>query len=82
MTKEFVLPDGVTIKINTALFRCPELLFKPSMNGKETKSLIELLYDSIQACDIDIRSDLYSNVVLSGGSTMFTNYEQRLEKEL
>lgn len=41
-----------------------------------------LLFNSIQKCDIDIRSDLYTNVVLSGGSTMFKNYEVRLEKEL
>jgi actin-related protein len=71
MTKEFTLPDGNVIKISTALFKCPELLFNPELHGKETKSINKLLYDSIQSCDIDIRSDLYSNVVLSGGSTMF-----------
>lgn len=46
------------------------------------KGIHKLAIDSIQKCDIDIRSDLYENVVLSGGSTMFKNYEVRLEREL
>lgn len=81
-TKDYELPDGQVIKVNQPLFKCPELLFKPELNGKEMFSVHRLLYDSIQKCDIDIRSDLYNNVVLSGGSTMFKNYELRLEKEL
>jgi len=34
------------------------------------------------ACGIDVRRDLYSNIVLSGGSTMFLNFEERLRKEM
>lgn len=82
MTKEYILPDGAVIKVNVALFKCPELLFKPELNGKEMEGIHKLLFNSIQKCDLDIRSDLYSNVVLSGGSTMFKDYEVRLEKEL
>ena len=33
-------------------------------------------------CDIDIRRDLYSNIVLSGGTTMFPGLLERLNKEL
>ena len=33
-------------------------------------------------CTIDIRRDLYSNVVLSGGSTLFPGIQSRLKKEL
>merc|ERR1712107_596497 len=40
------------------------------------------VYDSIMKCDVDIRKDLYENVVLSGGSTMFEGIDKRLEKEL
>lgn len=28
-------------------------------------------FNSIMKCDVDIRKDLYNNVVLSGGTTMF-----------
>jgi len=33
-------------------------------------------------CDIDVRKDLYSNIVLSGGTTMFTGIAERLSKEV
>lgn len=33
-------------------------------------------------CDLDVRKDLYSNIVLSGGSTMFPGTPQRLNKEI
>jgi len=33
-------------------------------------------------CDIDVRKDLYSNIVLSGGTTMFTGISERLSKEV
>ena len=32
--------------------------------------------------DVDIRKDLYSNVVLSGGTTMFTGIGERMTKGL
>ena len=33
-------------------------------------------------CDLDIRRDLYGNVVLSGGTTMYPGIGERLTKEL
>ena len=38
--------------------------------------------DSIQKCDIDIRKDLYKNIVLSGGTSMLEGLPERLEKEI
>jgi len=80
--KEFELPDGEVMKVGTQRFRCPEALFKPSHIGLEADGFAEMTYKSIQKCDIDVRRDLYSNIVLSGGTTMFTGLPQRLEKEV
>lgn len=33
-------------------------------------------------CDLDVRKDLYANIVLSGGTTMFTGIAERLSKEM
>jgi len=33
-------------------------------------------------CDVDIRKDLYGNIVLSGGTTMFDGVAERMEKEI
>lgn len=43
---------------------------------------IDHSYNSIFKCDLDIRRDLYGNVVLSGGTTMFPGISDRMQKEL
>ncbi len=33
-------------------------------------------------CDIDVHKDLYGNIVLSGGSTMYPGFDDRMQKEI
>ena len=80
--KQYELPDGNTIKIANERFRCPEVLFDPSIIGKEASGIHTTLFDTIMACDVDIRKDLYANIVLSGGTTMFPGIAERLTKEI
>merc|ERR1711904_532064 len=69
--KTYELPDGNIITVGSERFRCPEVLFQPSFVGKEASGIHDTTFQSIMKCDVDIRKDLYSNVVLSGGTTMF-----------
>ena len=78
----YELPDGQVITFGKERFMCPELLFKPSMNGIEADGIDRTTYDSIMNCDIDVRKDLYANIVLSGGTTMFEGIAERMEKEI
>merc|ERR1711876_126085 len=80
--KNYELPDGQVITVGAERFRCPEVLFKPSLIGKESEGIHKLAYESIMKCDVDIRRDLYTNTVLSGGTTMFPNIDVRLTKEM
>merc|ERR1719203_1127749 len=82
LEKNYELPDGQVITIGAERFRCAEVLFQPSLLGKESAGIDQLAFDSIMGCDVDIRRDLYSNTVLSGGTTMFPNIDARLTKEL
>merc|ERR1740123_2612960 len=82
LEKNYELPDGQVITIGAERFRCAEVLFKPSLLGMESAGVDQLAFDSIMKCDVDIRRDLYSNTVLSGGTTMFPNIDARLTKEL
>jgi actin len=80
--KTFELPDGSMISIGTERFRCPELLFNPAIIGKEFKGIHEMTAECISRCDIDIRKELYSNIVLSGGTSTFPGLCERMLKEL
>ena len=33
-------------------------------------------------CDVDIRKDMYANIVLSGGNTMYDGIQERMEQEI
>ncbi|KAJ3707653.1 hypothetical protein LUZ61_011358 [Rhynchospora tenuis] len=80
--KSYELPDGQVITIGNERFRCPEALFQTSFTGMESPGIHELTYNSIMKCDVNIRKDLYGNVVLSGGSTMFPGIADRMSKEI
>jgi len=82
LEKNYELPDGQVITIASERFRCPEVLFKPSLIGHEFAGIHQATYDTIMKCDVDIRKDLYGNTVLSGGSTMFEGIAERMTKEI
>jgi len=82
LEKTYELPDGQVITIGDERFRAPEALFQPSLIGLEQDGVHKLTYNSIMKCDVDIRKDLYANIVLSGGSTMYPNMDKRMNKEV
>jgi len=80
--KTYELPDGNIITLGNERFRCPEVLFQPSFIGKEANGIHDTTFESIMKCDVDIRRDLFQNVVLSGGTTMFAGIGERMTREL
>ena len=50
------------------------------MVGMESAGVHEVLHTSIVKCDVDVRKDLYGNIVLSGGNTMFRGMPERLQR--
>jgi len=80
--KSYELPDGQVITIGNERFRAPESLFQPSFLGMESAGVHETAYVSIMKCDIDIRKDLFANIVMSGGTTMYAGIADRMQKEI
>ena len=78
----YELPDGQVIVIGNERFRCPEALFQPSLLDMKSPGIHEITFSSIMKCDISLRKELYQNIVLSGGSTMFPGIAERMKKEL
>jgi len=82
LDKSYELPDGQVITIGNERFRCPEVLFNPAMIGMESVGIHESLCNCVKSCDIDIRKDLFSNIILSGGTTMYAGIADRVQKEV
>jgi len=82
LEQTYELPDGNIITIANERFRCPEVLFQPNMIGMEQEGVHKLTFQSVMKCDVDIRKDLYANIVMSGGTTMFDKIDQRVQKEM
>ena len=82
LEKTYELPDGNVITVGNERFRCPEVLFQPSFIGREASGIHDCTFQTIMKCDVDIRKDLYANIVLSGGTTMYPGIGERMTKEL
>ena len=76
------LPDGSKVRIAQEKYQCPELLFQPQFFQREHYGLHEQTFKSIKRCDDDIEKDLFQNVILCGGSSLFLKIRKKFEKEL
>lgn len=82
LVESYTLPDGRVIKVGGERFAAPEALFQPHLINVEAQGIAELVFSTIQAAGIDMRSELYKHIVLSGGSTMYPGLPSRLEREI
>jgi len=82
LEQNYELPDGQVITVGAERFRAPEALFQPQFLGLEQEGIHKLTFTSIMKCDVDIRKDLYGNVVMSGGTTMYQGIPERVQKEV
>jgi len=82
LEQNYELPDGQVITVGSERFRAPEVLFQPNFIGLESEGIHKLTFKSIMKCDVDIRRELYGNVVMSGGTTMYEGIPERVQKEI
>eukprot|EP00190_Bangiopsis_sp_CCMP1999_P003545 CAMPEP_0198736692 /NCGR_PEP_ID=MMETSP1475-20131203/67486_1 /TAXON_ID= ORGANISM="Unidentified sp., Strain CCMP1999" /NCGR_SAMPLE_ID=MMETSP1475 /ASSEMBLY_ACC=CAM_ASM_001111 /LENGTH=444 /DNA_ID=CAMNT_0044500541 /DNA_START=159 /DNA_END=1490 /DNA_ORIENTATION=- len=86
----YELPDGNVIDVGQELAeRIPESLFDTSLLGEtkipgvsSARALHRLAFDAASACDIDVRRELYSGVILTGGCSLFPKVTERFQREL
>src|SRR5436190_11199779 len=82
LVESYTLPDGRVVRVGSERFEAPECLFQPHLVDVDQPGMAELLFNTIQAADVDVRAALFKAIVLSGGSSMYPGLPSRLEKEL
>jgi len=64
------LPNGQLIIMDIERIQCPEVLFQPNLIGRnQIKSLPCLIEKVINKCDSIYHDELYTNIILAGGSS-------------
>eukprot|EP01102_Stenamoeba_stenopodia_P012870 TRINITY_DN40_c0_g1_i2.p1 TRINITY_DN40_c0_g1~~TRINITY_DN40_c0_g1_i2.p1 ORF type:complete len:387 (+),score=86.78 TRINITY_DN40_c0_g1_i2:407-1567(+) len=84
----YELPDGSVLEIGHERFSVPEILFRPSTRKLNAPTdnfsvgLTQMIENSVAMCDLDIRKDMALNIIVCGGTSMLSNFPDRLTKEL
>ncbi|KAG2486149.1 hypothetical protein HYH03_015113 [Edaphochlamys debaryana] len=90
-TVVYELPDGQELLLGPERFRMPELFFQPAAFvgqfqgltlAPDARSVPEVVADTISKCDVDLRKDMYSGAILTGGTSLIHGFRERLEKEM
>ncbi|KAL3695639.1 hypothetical protein R1sor_009715 [Riccia sorocarpa] len=74
--------DQQVLTLTNERFLVPEMLFHPADLGMNEAGLAECIVRAVKACHPSLYPVLYSNVLLTGGSTLFHGFKERLETEL
>jgi len=78
--KEYELPDGRVVELGESLWSATECLFDPTLVGVEQEGLVHMVKNAVDKCDLDVRKDMYENIVLCGGTTMCPGLPERIAK--
>jgi actin len=80
--KTYHLPDDSVVRLSSERFNIPEALFKPSLIGLDQQGLHEFVFKSIMKTNTEIRPEMFKNIVLAGGNSLFDNFNDRLYSEI
>ena len=81
--KTYKMPDGNEINISNECFIAPEILFNPKLyDNFQLDNFAKICSEIIFRNDEILRGDLFDNIILSGGNTLFKGIEERFSKEI
>jgi len=74
------LPDGTKVDLEAQAKKIPEDMFSPIAEVSGFMGIQKMVSESIGRTDLDIRKDLYNNIVVSGGNTLISGFVERVQK--
>lgn len=74
------LPDGNTIELSEDRMLLIERVFNNIKNKPGFFGYHKMIIDAVDSADIEIKKELYSNIFVCGGNTLFANFSEKLQK--
>jgi actin-related protein len=82
-TRSYELPGGEIIQVDKETrVTAAEALFRPSLLGYDGAPIQQMVFDAINKCDNDLKTDLFGSIVLVGGTSMTKGFVERMESEI
>lgn len=81
-TSGYELPDGKYIELGEEKVTMLEKVFHPNRDFPGFNGYHHMIIDSISKGDIDVRKEMFSNIFVCGGNTLFQGFTERLQKQL
>ena len=76
------LPDKNTINMTHDKNLILERVFNPVKEYPEFMGYHQMVNDAISKSDLEIKKELYSNIFLCGGNTLFSGFPERFQKQI
>ena len=81
----YELPDGKKVNLSSELYKINEILFNPTEEEIKEKNLISLknmVIESMDKCESEIKDDIKENICLIGGTTLLKNFPEKLKNDI
>lgn len=85
----YELPDGQILDVGPERFVAADIIFNPALSilpsavaPESQLGIHQLIHNSIAACDVETRKELCSNVIITGGTSLLSGFNERLSSEL
>lgn len=77
------MPDGSNLSIPShIIYEAPEILFQPSMLGYNVQNIPQAIISALRGINNEYWDDVLSHIVISGGNTLYSGFEERLKSEI
>jgi len=82
LLRNYELPDGSILNVGKERFQSTEILFQPKFYNKGDKGIHQIVHTSVMNCNQERHKELFNNIVLAGGGSLFEGFSNRLTREL
>lgn len=77
----YALPDGKRIGVSSERYQAPEVLFRQDVD-KGVVGIPDCIMAAAQRCEWDVRKEMFSNLVVSGGSSALRGMDLRIQQDV